>query len=119
MFVFLPFLLSISHIIFQSALDSNMIGYGSLIKLIQEGNIDEIAKILAFGSKEMIFLAFVGILNFYLLLNAKNISKWFGFEYDDRLVKWSENSLKRFGKWTDKKRKAGWEGFQKWKKRGR
>ncbi len=115
MMLFLPFMLSLSHIIFQTALDSGMLGYGELVNLVQKGDTEKIIKILAFGTKDMLFLTFVGILNIYLLLSTQEIAKWFGVKYDDKLVEWTKKSATTSAKWVNDKRKAGWQQIQKWR----
>ncbi|MHA1540738.1 MAG: hypothetical protein ACTSXL_00065 [Alphaproteobacteria bacterium] len=115
MFLFLPFMLSISHMIFQTGLGMESIGYKQLAELIQKGDIDKIGEILKFGSKDMLFLAFIGILNGYLLANTKEIAGWFGFTYDDKLVQWTNNSYKQTTKFASEKGKAGWAKIQKWR----
>ena len=111
MFLFLPFMLSISHMIFQTGLGMESIGYKQLVESIQKGDIDKIGEILEFGSKDMLFLAFIGILNGYLLSNTKNIAKWFGVEYDNRLVQWTNNSFKK----VTEKGRSGWASIKKWR----
>ncbi len=115
MFLFLPFMLSISHIIFQTGLGMETIGYKQLIELIQKGKLNEIGEILKFGSKDMLFLSFIGILNGYLLANTKDIAGWFGFSYDDKLVQWTNNSFKKGSKWAGDAGKAGWSRYKKWR----
>ncbi|MBN1783591.1 MAG: hypothetical protein JW812_01345 [Alphaproteobacteria bacterium] len=105
MMLFLPFMLSVSHIIFQTALDTELFGYASLVGFIQQGDTNQIVETFSFGTKGMLFLSFVAILNIYLITSTKTIVGWFGAEYDDRLFNWSYKNFTDGLKWANKKRK--------------
>ena len=112
MLLFLPFMLAMSHVVFQAAIGSEMIGYENIVAYIQAGDTAKIAEMLSFGSKNMLFLAFIGILNIYLLLSTKEIAGWFGINYDDKFANWSKKSFQKSYKWVNKKRKAAVKRFR-------
>ncbi|MBN2676128.1 MAG: hypothetical protein JXR30_02640 [Alphaproteobacteria bacterium] len=101
--MFLPFFLSISHLIFQTMLDSEMMGYQNLIKPIQEGDIDAITSMLQFGSKEMLMLAFFAFLSFKLIASAKTVAGWFSAGYSENLYEYAYGNFKKGTQWLRKK----------------
>ena len=87
--LFLPFFLSISHLIFQTSLSSEMIGYDKLIPAIERGDTDTILSLVNFGSKSMLMLCFLSLLTLMLLLSSKTVAKWFQTDYDDKLYQYA------------------------------
>lgn len=114
MLMFLPFMLSISHVIFTTTLESKLVGYDEILTLVKSGSTTGLLEKLSFGSKTMLMLTFVALINAMLIGQAKTIAGWFKIQYDEgeKLWNWTYDQAKK----TTQKLKGYYEKFTEKKK---